>query len=277
VSAVVLLAALLAAPVPPTRVTGARPPRLKTSGVPVARVSFGEGRIDHSYLDGAWKRLAEGERIRTGDRVRTGADATARIAFPWTALTLASASTLAVAASAVLSTVLEEGRVEQAAEGGDIIKLLTPEAEVRGRGRVLVRRQAGVTLVTVVEGRCQVSAGDAKLSLEKGQGCRVRGGGTPVLQELPPAPRGLAPASDPRYFLKGQGLVLAWERAAPGYHVQILPVGSPEVLLARDLAGPPLRVEFPWLGTFRWRVSARDAEGNEGVPSADGLFCVVEK
>lgn len=271
------LAALLAAPVPQARVTGGRPPQLKTSGVPVARVIFGEGRIDHAFLDGSWKRVAEGERVRTGDRVRTGPDSTARIAFPWTSLTLGPSSTLAVAASAVLSTSLEEGRVEQSAEGGDIIKLLTPEAQVRGRGRVVVRRQGGATLVTVVEGRCQVYAGEAKLSLEKGQGCRVAGGSPPELQSLPAPPRGLVPGRDPLYVPKGRSVTLGWERASAGYHVQILPVNADEVLLARDLASSPLRVEIPWLGTFRWRVSSLDSVGNEGVPSPYGYFCVVDK
>lgn len=276
-NALVLFAALLAAPVPQTRVTGARPPQLKTSGVPVARVTFGEGRIDYAFLDGNWKRLVEGERVRTGDRVRTGPESTARIAFPWTSLTLAPATILAVAPSAVLSTSLEEGRVEQIAEGGDIIKLLTPEVQVRGRGRVVVRRRGTTTFVTVVDGRCQVIAGESKLSIEKGQGCRVTAGSPPSLEKLPAAPRSLVPGRDPRYVPKGQAVALAWGRAAADYHVQILPVGSDEVLLSRDLAAPPLRVEIPWLGTFRWRVSARDAQGNESVPSQDGYFCVVDR
>jgi hypothetical protein len=276
VNLLALLAALLAAPVPQS-VTGARPPQLKASGVPVARVSFGEGRIDHAFLDGNWKRLVEGERVRTGDRVRTGPESTARIAFPWASLTLAAASILAVAPSPILATVLEEGRVEQAAEGGDIIKLVTPEAEVRGRGRVVLRRVGRRTFVTVVDGRCQVQSGDAKLSLETGQGGLVAAGAPPERQELPAPPKGLVPGRDPHYVPKGEAVTLSWEPSGVGYHVQILPVGSEEVLLARDLAAAPLRVEIPWPGTFRWRVSARDAGGNESLPSPDGYFCVVDK
>jgi hypothetical protein len=30
----------------------------------------------------------------------------------------------------------------------------------------------------------------------------------------------------------------------------------------------------PWEGAFRWRVSARDARGLEGVPSEDGFIAV---
>ena len=275
-SLLVLVALLAAATPPPPKITGARPKQLKPVGVPVARVTFAEGGLEHASHGGSWKRMNEGERVKTGDKVRTGAQATARIAFPWASVTLAAASTLAVAPSPILSTVLEDGRAEQVADGSDIIKLVTPEAEVRGRGRVLVRRQAGVTLVTVVEGRCQVFAGEAKLSLEKGQGCRVVSGAAPELRTLPAPPKGVSPARDPRYVTKGDPVTLSWETAAAGYHVQILPVGSSEVLLSRDLAASPLRVEVPWLGTFRWRVSARDAEGNEGVPAADGYFCVVE-
>ena len=54
----------------------------------------------------------------------------------------------------------------------------------------------------------------------------------------------------------------------------MLPVGSDVVLLQRDVAAPPLRVAVPWEGAFRWRVSARDARGLEGVPSEHGLVAV---
>jgi hypothetical protein len=273
----VLFAAPLVAPTPSPRVTAARPPKLKATGVPVARITFGEGALEHAAHGGKWKRASEGERIKTGDKVRTGPLATARIAFPWASLTLGSGSTLAVAPSPILATVLEEGRVEQSAEGSDNIKLLTPDAEVRGRGRVVVRRRGRTTFVTVVEGRAQVYAGEAKLSLESGQGCRVEAGSAPELRELPAPPRETVPGRDPKYVAGGKEVTLAWAGAASGYHVQILPIGSPEVLLARDVAASPLRVEIPWPGTFRWRVSVHDAQGNEGVPSTDGYFCMVDK
>jgi hypothetical protein len=277
VSVLALVCALAASPPPPTRVTGARPPKLKNTGVPVARITFGEGALEHAAHGGKWKRTSEGERVKTGDKVRTGPQATAQISFPWASLTLGSGSTLAVAPSAVLSTVLEDGRVEQSAEGSDIIKLVTPEAEVRGRGRVVVRRLGRTTFVTVVEGRAQVYAGEDSLSLAKGQGCRVSAGSAPELQELPAPPGGTVPGRDPQYVAGAKLVTLAWRGAAAGYHVQILPIGSEEVLLARDVDASPLRVEIPWPGTFRWRVSGRDGKGNEGVPSPDGYFCVVDK
>jgi hypothetical protein len=42
----------------------------------------------------------------------------------------------------------------------------------------------------------------------------------------------------------------------------------------RDVTTSPVKIEVPWEGAFRWRVSARDARGLEGVPSADGLIAV---
>jgi hypothetical protein len=34
---------------------------------------------------------------------------------------------------------------------------------------------------------------------------------------------------------------------------------------------------IPWEGTYRWRISSRDAQGLEGRPSEAGVICVVEK
>jgi len=39
----------------------------------------------------------------------------------------------------------------------------------------------------------------------------------------------------------------------------------------------PYTLLIPWEGTFRWRVSSRDAQGLESRPSEEGLICVVEK
>jgi hypothetical protein len=61
------------------------------------------------------------------------------------------------------------------------------------------------------------------------------------------------------------------------HHVQVLDFDSDQVLLARDTGPSPLSLRIPWLGTYRWRVSARDARGIEGLPSRPGYICVVEK
>jgi hypothetical protein len=62
-----------------------------------------------------------------------------------------------------------------------------------------------------------------------------------------------------------------------GYQLELLPVGSDVVLLQRDVASSPARIEVPWEGAFRWRVSARDRRGLEGMPSVDGLIAVDAK
>ena len=69
-------------------------------------------------------------------------------------------------------------------------------------------------------------------------------------------------------------LELRWKGNAPGYQLELLPVGSDVVLLQRDVTAPPVKIEVPWQGAFRWRVSARDARGLEGLPSVDGLIAV---
>jgi hypothetical protein len=54
-------------------------------------------------------------------------------------------------------------------------------------------------------------------------------------------------------------------------------LGSDVVLIARDVSVLPYTLVIPWEGTYRWRVSARDAQGLESRPSEEGLICVVEK
>jgi hypothetical protein len=54
-------------------------------------------------------------------------------------------------------------------------------------------------------------------------------------------------------------------------------VGSDVVLLQRDVTASPARIEVPWEGAFRWRVSARNARGLEGLASEDGLIAVDAK
>jgi hypothetical protein len=90
---------------------------------------------------------------------------------------------------------------------------------------------------------------------------------------IPPA-EGLWPALDPVFVAPGEPLELRWKGSAPGYQLELLPVGSDVVLLQRDVAASPVKIQVPWEGAFRWRVSARDARGLEGLPSADGLIAV---
>jgi hypothetical protein len=84
---------------------------------------------------------------------------------------------------------------------------------------------------------------------------------------LAPPAQGLWPGKDPVYAAPGEPLDLRWTSDAPGFQLELLPIGSDVVLLQRDVAVSPARIEVPWEGAFRWRVSARDQRGLEGVPS----------
>jgi hypothetical protein len=70
---------------------------------------------------------------------------------------------------------------------------------------------------------------------------------------------------------------LRWSTAGEAHHVELLGLKGDSVLLARDTSAPALQLEIPWLGTFRWRVSTRDARGIESAPSAEGLIVLVER
>jgi archaellum component FlaF (FlaF/FlaG flagellin family) len=178
----------------------------------------------------------------------------------------------------VLATVLDDGRVEQSAQAGDIIKLLTAEARIRGEGRVVVRRQRGTTLVSAQSGSFRVEGNGKTVTLAAGEGTRVEPGSAPTPPEaLLPAPIALEPGDDPRYVLPGETVSVRFNSSAGSHHLQVLGVDSSQVLIERDIAGSPATLAIPWPGTFRWRVAARDAHGLEGLPSREGLIAVVAK
>jgi hypothetical protein len=153
---------------------------------------------------------------------------------------------------------------------------MTAEAEVRGQGRAVVRRQGRETLVTCLAGKFHVYGADSTVTLSAGRGTVVRAGSAPSAPEaVPPPPAGgMWPGRDPVYRTPGEPVELRWQGGAPAYQIEVLPVGSDVVLLQRDVAAPPARIEVPWEGAFRWRVSARDKRGLEGTPSEDGLIAV---
>ena len=273
-AAALLAGLLLAAP----GARGQDPGEGPKGGIPVARLTFVERLVEHAGDAGTWRKAKEGSPFRTGERLRTAPDAVARIDFPWMSLTLGPASVVTVPNTYVLSTVLEQGRVQLHAEGRDILKLRTPDAEVRGRGRVVVRRERQATLVMSLGGRFVVEGSGKTVALAKGKGTIVLAGRQPIPPvDLPAPPEGLWPGIDPVFVGAGKSIALTWNAGGPSHYVELLPVGSDLVLLQRDVGPPPWRIEIPWTGAFRWRVSARDGRGLEGVPSAEGLICVVEK
>lgn len=277
VSALALAAAARAgapAPAPPD------PPRPPGAGIAIGNLAWAARDIERAELPqkGSWRRLTAGDKLRTGDTFRTSDGATARLDFPWMAVTLGSSTMLTIPPSTVLSTVLEQGRAEFAGPGRDMVKIRVGEGEVRGGGRLVLRRSVGRTSATALEGAFRVRAAGRTVEIKGGEGTVVMDGRSPEAPApLPAPPRGLHPGRDPVYVRVGQSVDLRWTAGGPSHRVEILALKTGEVVLGLDVGASPIRVEIPWLGTYRWRVSTRDARGIESAPSADGLICSVDK
>jgi hypothetical protein len=249
--------------------------------VPVATLAYVDKGVERETTSGhGWQRLTEGESVRTGDRIRTAPDGLARLKYPWMSLTAGPSTVVHIPAGFILSTVLDEGRAELLAQGREIIKVRTAEAEIRGEGRLIVRREQERTMVMAMalEGTFRVEASGASVVLQAGEGTVIKDGRQPEAPaKLPEAPTALQPGQDPVYVTRGEPLRLSWSPAGDTHHIQLLPLNSDDVLIEKDVSGPPQAITFAWLGTFRWRVSSRDARGMESRPSAPGYICVVDK
>ncbi len=267
-SEVVLLALLLAAPA--VRGATAKP----RASPALASLGFVERRVERSSAQD-WQEAREGTAVRLGERLRTDALGLARLDLPWMSMTLSPASALTFPDEYLLSAVLEQGRMQVRAEKREMLKVVTAEAEVRGQGWVVVRREGNATLVTSLDGRFLVEGAGQSVTLPAGTGTIVHSGRPPLPPlALPEPPEGLTPGSDPRYAAPGQPISLSWTPRGAAHQVEVLPVGSDNVLIQRDVGPPPWRVAIPWPGAFRWRVASRDERGLEGKPSADGLICI---
>jgi len=265
----------------PLAAGAARPPSPapQSVGIPVATLSYVDKLVECESMPtpAGWKPLKEGDAVRTGDRIRTSPEALARLQFPWMSVTAGPSTILHIPASVVLSTVLDEGRAEFEAGTREIVKVRTAEAEIRGAGHIVVRRERQKTLVMAMalQGNFKVEARGEVAVLRTGEGTIIHDGQPPAAPlKLPEPPQVLEPGADPVYVRKGERIALRFEPSGPAY-VQILPFQRPEVLIAREATSSPVAVDIPWEGTYRWRVSARDGQGLEGMPSEDGLICVV--
>jgi hypothetical protein len=268
-----LLAALLLVPAVPAAA------QKSAAGMTVAKLVWADRPVERAEEgEESWKRLAEGDSLRTGDRLRTASGGVARLDFPWMAVTLGPSSILSVPSSAVLSTVLEKGRAEFSGEGRDIVKIRVGGGEIRGGGRLVLWHEGERTAAAALDGAFRVSGAGRTVEIRAGQGTSMVGGRAPASASLlPAAPGGLVPGEDPAYVPSGTTAELHWTPNGAVHHVEVLALQDDDVLLARNVGQPPLRIEIPWLGTYRWRVSARDGRGLEGPPSADGYVCVVER
>lgn len=256
------------------------PERAAGGGVAIGTLAWLDRDIERAVLPAkaSWVSLRKGDALRTGDSFRTAPDATARLEFPWMTVTLAGATLLTIPASSVLSTVLEQGRAEFAGPGREIVKIKVGDGEVRGGGRLVLRRSVGRTTAAVLEGSFRVRSAGRTVEVGAGQGTVVPDGGRPEAPTpLPGAPGGLEPGRDPLYVRTGEPAELRWDAGSPAHRVEVLALDRDMVLLAREVTTPPLRLQLPWPGTYRWRVAARDARGVESPPSAFGLICSVER
>jgi hypothetical protein len=275
--ALALAAAALAGAQSPAPPAPSRPPG---AGIAIGDLGWAARDVERAELPlkSSWRRLAPGDKLHTGDTFRTSADASARLDFPWMAVTLGSSTMLSIPSSTVLSTVLEQGRAEFAGPGRDIVKIHVGEGEVRGGGRLVLRRSVGRTSATALEGAFRVRAAGRTVEIKGGEGTVMADGRPPEAPApLPPAPHGLQPGKDPVYVRVGQSVELRWTAGGASHHVEILALETDQAMFARDVGSPPVRVDIPWVGTYRWRVSTRDARGIESPPSAEGLICAVDK
>lgn len=240
----------------------------------LARLTYVERKVDLGSGANP-KAAAENGALRFGDGLRTAPDAMARLEFPWMTLTLSPSTVLSFPDELVLQARLQEGRVVVQSGRREILKLVTPEGEVRGTGRAVVRREKNTTLVTCVDGRFVVTAGGRTLAVSAGKGVVARAGQGPQgPYDLPAAPGDLVPGTDPVYVAAGEPVALRWAPRGNAYSVEVMPVGGDTVLAQRDAASPSLSLPLAWPGAFRWRVAARDERGLEGLPSGDGQIVV---
>jgi hypothetical protein len=273
---VVLLALLFAAAKPNVVV---RQPVRPVAPAPVASVRILDGTLQRGNGK-SWKSADREFRIAPGEVLRTSADGAALLTFPWMQIVVADDTVVGLTPSQVLSATLERGRIQEQATAGDILKVVTAEAEVRGRGDVVVIRSdsPAQTRVSALRGWFRVQSRHGSLSLDGGQAAVVSADRGAELVELPTPPTGLSPGSDPLYVVQGRSAPLAWKGSARRYRVQVLSLDGTEIVLSREVEGTSLEVPGRGLGTYRWQASAIDDRGVEGAPSATpGLICVVEK
>jgi hypothetical protein len=240
----------------------------------LGRLTYVERKVEQG-ASGAWREAQEAGMLKVGEQFRTAPDAVLRVDFSWMSMTVSAASVVRFPEGHFLEAVLDRGRVALVAEHREILKLRTEDAEVRGQGRVVVRRLEHGTVVSSLAGDFSVEGAATVVAVPAGTGTIIHAGAAPILPvALPPVPEGLVPGSDPVFVTPDQPVHLRWNGNAATYHVEVFAVGSDTVLMERDVAASEVELTVPWTGAFRWRVAGRDAHGLEGQPSFYGLFCV---
>ena len=210
--------------------------------------------------------------------MRTGVTGLVRLEFPLMSLTAGPSSTVSIPAERILSTVLDEGRVETASEGEDIVKMRTHEAEVRGQGRGIVRRHARTTWVMAQEGTFRVASKGRTVVVKAGQGARVRAGQAPeAAVPLPDAPRDMWPAGDPVYVTSGQPVALRWRRKRSSIASRCSGSTPTRCCWRASCPGRSSRSSSPGWARSAGACTRWTARAWRAGPSAEGLVCVVDR
>lgn len=252
----------------------APPPAVPTGPIAVGKISYTSGKVERA-AGRDWSDVTSGP-LSTGDRLRTGEDGMARLELSWMTLTLRPSSIVGLSQSGVLSLILEQGGADVR---GELIKVTTAEAVVRGEGLAMVRRpRPGMTVAVCGEGHCRVEGGGKTLDLEAGFATIVHAGRPPSPPVVPPSPpTEVNPGDNPLYVKPGTPITLTWKSDAPHHRLEILGIETNEVLMQKDPVTSPTTLTLTWLGLYRWRVYASDDRGIESLPSGEGLICVVDK
>jgi hypothetical protein len=226
---------------------------------------------------GQWRKVTEIAPISTGDVVRTEATGGGRVDLAWVVMVLGPSSEFQLLPSRVLSGSLARGRLEQRASVVDVIPIATAEASVEGQGQFVVRRENGTSAVTVLSGDFRVKNKLGQVVVSAGQGTVVTAERAPEpSRPLPAVVVGLSPGRDPAYVVQGAPVRLQWTSSTPRNHLQILADPSGDVVVDRDVDGGTADAVLP-LGLYRWHVSSVGPSGLEGLPSAVGWVCVVDR
>ncbi len=253
----------------------APPAGAATRPVPIGKIEVAGRNVERSTTGRVWAEAEGGSLIRTGDSLRCGEGSVARLAIGWANLVLGPGSQLEIPLSTLLSIRVERGRLEERSEGADIVKIRTAECLVRGKGYVIVRRDAQGTMVSARLGRFRVDGGGRSIRLEPGTGTLVRPGQGPLAPvALQPAPQKIVPGPDPLYAERGQPVRLEWTSSAKTHQIELTTVGTDAVVFQLAVAGSPVEINVPWPGTYRWCVTPLDGLGIEGLPSRSGLICI---
>jgi hypothetical protein len=247
-----------------------------------------------------WKPTAVRDLMRPDDKLQTFAGASATIGLKNDQQLFVRELTLIVFgdydkddARARTSGVLEikSGKVQTrslAAARRDDMSYRTPNSEIavarrgeEGAGYDLLIDAGGDDKLSVLSGTAAVKAQGASVSVPEEFGTRVKAGQAPEPpRPLPPAPR---LAGGPSGFFRAdlfEGLPFSWSASTGAASYRLVVARDPgfvSVVHDETLGGTSGLVRsLPAGAALSWRVSALDADGLEGRPSAPGTLALAK-